>query len=75
MTQKTTEEVLRNLVKSVLDMHVMYGSTSVCHGGIGGQAMTEHCLHICQNPVHEPQQEAHLAALRDSYLHLEELRG
>ena len=42
-------EALINAVQAHRKLHETYGSTSVCHGGIGGQAMTPHCAEICDN--------------------------
>ena len=36
-----------------VDLHPVYGSTSACGGGIGGQTITTHCAVTCQNPVHD----------------------
>ena len=42
-------EALIDAVQAHRKLHETYGSTSVCHGGIGGQAMTPHCAEICDN--------------------------
>lgn len=35
------------------EIHRSYGSTAVCWGGIGGQAITTHCTWNCDNPTHD----------------------
>ena len=42
-------EALIDAVQAHRKLHETYGSTSVCHGGIGGWAMTPHCAEICDN--------------------------
>ena len=42
-------EALIDAVQAHRKLHETYGSTSVCHGGIGGQVMTPHCAEICDN--------------------------
>ena len=43
------DRALRNYVVADQRMHTTYGSTGACYGGVGGQAMTPHCAHICGN--------------------------
>lgn len=62
------DRTLRSYVKADQAMHKVYGSTSVCYGGIGGSAMTEHCAHVCHNvSAHEKElddyRNAYIAAL------------
>lgn len=49
--QNVDFEALLRLVREAItahrDQHVIYGSTSVCGGGIGGAAMTQHCSVTC----------------------------
>lgn len=48
--RQARREALREAVAVHRAMHTVYGSTAVCHGGIGGAAMTPHCAAICNNP-------------------------
>lgn len=47
------EDRLLNLLGEIADVfnevHKVYGSTTVCWGGIGGAAMTHHCSWECDN--------------------------
>ena len=49
---------LADVVAQHATMHHAYGNTTACWGGIGGQTITMHCAHICDNPKHEQDQEA-----------------
>jgi hypothetical protein len=55
-------EIVKEFWAAEMDMHPIYGSTSVCGGGIGGSTMTEHCAHICLNPVHDKAKARYEAA-------------
>ena len=46
---KARGEALIEAVQAHRNLHRAYASTSVCYGGIGGQAMTPHCAEICDN--------------------------
>lgn len=55
-------DALLRLVQSAIqahrDLHVIYGNTAACGGGIGGQAMTQHCGVTCgYHERHESQNE------------------
>ena len=49
--RETAETDLLRLVQAAIqahrDLHMIYGSTATCGGGIGGQAMTQHCGVTC----------------------------
>ena len=52
-------EALIEVVQAHRNLHRAYASTSVCRGGIGGQALTSHCAEICYNAdAHEKEMEA-----------------
>ena len=52
-------EALIEAVQAHRNLHRAYASTSVCRGGIGGQALTSHCAEICYNAdAHEKEIEA-----------------
>ena len=52
-------EALVEIVQAHQNLHMTYGSTAVCRGGIGGQVMTAHCAEICYNAdAHEKEMEA-----------------
>lgn len=46
---KARGEALTEALIAHRDTHKIYGSTSVCYGGIGGQALTKHCAETCTN--------------------------
>ena len=48
LIEKATELIAANQV-----VHKTYPNTTACWGGIGGQAITPHCAHVCDNPVHD----------------------
>ena len=51
-------EALIEVVQAHRNLHRAYASTSVCRGGIGGQALTSHCAEICYNAdAHEKEME------------------
>lgn len=51
-------EALVEIVQAHRNLHMTYGSTAVCRGGIGGQVMTAHCAEICYNAdAHETEME------------------
>ena len=63
MSQSAEKDALLRLVQAAIqahrDLHVIYGSTSVCGGGIGGQAMTQHCGVTCgYHERHEAENES-----------------
>ncbi|HMU80712.1 MAG TPA: hypothetical protein PKC57_10670 [Microthrixaceae bacterium] len=63
MASSPESDALVRLVQAAIqahrDLHVMYGSTAVCGGGIGGAAMTLHCGVTCgYDERHESQNEA-----------------
>lgn len=47
----TEEQALLRLVQEAIqahrDLHTVYANTTACGGGIGGQAMTQHCGVTC----------------------------
>jgi hypothetical protein len=45
-------EALKRAIIAHRDLHPTYGSTAVCYGGVGGQAITAHCAELCHNPAH-----------------------
>lgn len=53
---------LRTLARDAIiahrNLHPVYGSTSACHGGAGGQTITIHCADVCENPVHDDVKDA-----------------
>ena len=52
-------EALIEAVQAHRNLHRAYASTSVCRGGIGGQAITSHCGEVCDNyEAHEKEIEA-----------------
>ena len=52
-------EALIEAVQAHRNLHMTYGSTSACRGGIGGQALTSHCGEICYNAdAHQKEMEA-----------------
>ena len=52
-------EALIEVVQAHRNLHRAYASTSVCRGGIGGQAITSHCGEVCDNyEAHEKDTEA-----------------
>ena len=52
-------EALIEVVQAHRNLHRAYASTSVCRGGIGGQALTSHCGEICYNAdAHQKEMEA-----------------
>ena len=52
-------EALIEVVQAHRNLHRAYASTSVCRGGIGGQAITSHCGEVCDNyEAHEKEIEA-----------------
>ena len=52
-------EALIEAVQAHRNLHRAYASTSVCRGGIGGQAITSHCGEVCDNyEAHEKDTEA-----------------
>ena len=52
-------EALIEAVQAHRNLHRAYASTSVCRGGIGGQALTSHCGEICYNAdAHQKEMEA-----------------
>ena len=52
-------EALIEVVQAHRNLHRAYASTSVCRGGIGGQAITSHCGEICYNAdAHQKEMEA-----------------
>ena len=52
-------EALIEVVQAHRNLHRAYASTSVCRGGIGGQAITSHCGEVCDNyEAHEKEMEA-----------------
>ena len=52
-------EALIEVVQAHRHLHRAYASTSVCRGGIGGQAITSHCGEVCDNyEAHEKDTEA-----------------
>lgn len=56
---KARGEALIEVVQAHRNLHRAYASTSVCRGGIGGQALTSHCAEICYNAgAHEKEMEA-----------------
>lgn len=44
---KSLTHALAVAIQAHRDLHTIYGSTAVCGGGIGGQAMTQHCGVTC----------------------------
>lgn len=56
LTRRDT--LLRHAIQAGRDMHPIYGSTATCKGGVGGQAMTQHCAVLCDNPKHDETKEA-----------------
>lgn len=42
-------KVVVEFVHAEQAMHKLYGSTSTCYGGVGGQMVTTHCVHTCHN--------------------------
>lgn len=44
--------LLIDLYGAVSNVHITYPNTAVCWGGVGGQAITEHCAFLCDNPKH-----------------------
>lgn len=55
---KARGEALAEAVQAHRNLHKVYGSTAVCRGGIGGQALTPHCAEICYNAdAHEKEME------------------
>lgn len=67
------EEKLAKLVGTILladaDLHRIYGSTSTCGGGIGGQAMTPHCGVVCQLPHKHIKENNQMESARRAYMH------
>ena len=56
---KARGEALIEAVQAHRNLHRAYASTSVCRGGIGGQAITSHCGEVCDNyEAHEKDTEA-----------------
>ena len=56
---KARGEALIEAVQAHRNLHRAYASTSVCRGGIGGQAITSHCGEVCDNyEAHEKEIEA-----------------
>ena len=39
--------LVQRAIEAHRNLHVIYGSTAVCGGGIGGAAMTQHCGVTC----------------------------
>ena len=65
--------VVAKFVAAEMAMHPVYGSTAVCHGGIGGAAMTQHCIHTCYNfSAHSKEEETYQQSLRAVYNLLDE---
>jgi hypothetical protein len=55
-------DVLATFLSAHQKMHPVYGSTAACGGGVGGQALTAHCVELCHNPVHRPEIERYESA-------------
>lgn len=58
LVRKAQAEVLAQAIQAHRGLHPVYGSTSVCYGGAGGQALTQHCAVVCPNSAHDAEQEA-----------------
>ena len=66
-------QMLGEIADTFNEIHRSYGSTSVCWGGIGGAAITQHCAWECDNQVHN-EARAHLRTLLGAARHIAEGR-
>ena len=63
---KARGEALIEAVQAHRNLHRAYASTSVCRGGIGGQAITSHCGEVCDNYADPKLNPRHLWDEHDS---------
>lgn len=55
---RARQEALREAIAAHRNLHLIYGSTATCGGGIGGQMMTQHCGVTCNRGNHDAENAA-----------------
>lgn len=64
----------KQLVAATQKLHRVYGSTSVCYGGIGGSMITSHCGWTCENHSAHAQDVAdYVAAMTAMFKAIKEM--
>jgi hypothetical protein len=70
VSEQTALEALGEMIAAHRSLHRLYPSTSACTGGIGGQAMTQHCGVDCENEAKHREDLEKIGRAEQTYLRL-----